>query len=81
MGRLANGHLGTSQVMEGEGRPGLRVQSPANGQTFARFLRHSVQAVGVTSPRPLLRFETAWLVGGPEGGPVGGPEEEVEGVG
>lgn len=25
--------------------------------TFARFLRHSVQALGVTTPRPLLRFD------------------------
>jgi len=24
--------------------------------TLARFLRHSVQALGVTTPRPLLRF-------------------------
>lgn len=26
-------------------------------RTLARFLRHSVQALGVTTPRPLLRFE------------------------
>lgn len=27
------------------------------GLTLARFLRHSVQALGVTTPRPRLRFE------------------------
>lgn len=38
-------------------------------RTFARFLRHSVHALGVTTPKPRRRFEfceLAALVGGPE---------------
>lgn len=29
----------------------------SGGHTFARFFRHSVHALGVTTPKPLLRFE------------------------
>lgn len=38
-------------------------------RTFARFFRHSVQAFGVTTPRPRRRFEFCELLA-----PVGGPE-------
>lgn len=34
--------------------------------TFARFLRHSVQAFGVTTPRPRRLFEYCELDGGPD---------------
>lgn len=36
-----------------------RTDRQTDGRTFARFLRHSVQALGVTTPRPRRRFEGA----------------------
>jgi len=43
--------------------------------TFARFLRHSVQALGVTTPKPRRRFEfCGWLI------VLGAVPEAVEGV-
>lgn len=48
-GHVAGGH---------EGAIGGGASSGAWGRTFARFLRHSVQALGVTMPRPLLRLES-----------------------
>lgn len=41
--------------------------------TFARFFRHSVHAVGVTTPWPLLRFDSCCAEG--PGGPDGPPLE------
>lgn len=37
----------------------MQTRTPANHRTLARFLRHSVQALGVTTPRPRRRFEGA----------------------
>lgn len=40
-----------------------RIEEEEGGQnTFARFLRHSVQALGVTTPRPRRRLELCWAL-------------------
>lgn len=60
----------------GGGRPGRR-----GGRTFARFFRHSVQALGVTTPRPLLRLlSCADGVPEPEAGFVAAEAPEAEGA-
>lgn len=39
----------------------------SGAHTFARFFRHSVHAVGVTTPWPLLRFDSCCAApGGPD---------------
>lgn len=43
----------------------------AGSHTLARFFLHSVQALGVTTPKPRLRFETSV---------VAGPAVDVEGA-
>lgn len=49
--------------------------------TFARFFRHSVQALGVTTPSPLRLFEAAALETEAAVGALGVPaEEEVSAV-
>lgn len=48
------------------------------GSTFARFLRHSVQALGVTTPRPLRLLEATLVASDGGGGALGVPAEEEE---
>lgn len=49
--------------------------------TFARFFRHSVHALGVTTPRPLRLLEAVVLEREAAGGALGVPaEEEVSAV-
>lgn len=57
---------------------------PAVGScpTFARFFRHSVQALGVTMPNPLRLFDEGLAAAAaPDAAAEGGPElEGAEGV-
>lgn len=60
---------------------GLRAVQEQYSGTFARFFRHSVQALGVTTPRPLRLLEAAVLEREVGAGALGVPaEEEVSAV-
>lgn len=39
----------------------VKVNRAGATRTFARFLRHSVHALGVTTPSPLRLFENDWV--------------------
>lgn len=64
------------RVRKGQSRNRIGVRN-----TLARFLRHSVQALGVTTPRPLRLLDAAALEAEAAVGGLGVPaEEEVSAV-